>query len=64
MGTKKSLPKKINGKYLCSICGAEVYPCEQYCDECYTEIDWNNYNEEFFTLSEMWQSDKESNSNK
>ena len=63
MGTKKALPRKTKNKYLCS-CGAEVYPCERYCDECYAELDWNNYNEEFLTLSEMWQSDQKSNSDK
>lgn len=63
--TKKTLPRKITPDiYRCGDCGAVVFPCEKFCDECYSEIDWTNYqptdnsnsnNEELFPLSEMRQ---------
>lgn len=61
--TAKTLPKKENNLYFCSRCGSQIYPCEPYCEECYTEIDWDNYNEKLFEMPEMWESYKEMHSN-
>ena len=72
MATKKTLPKYADLTYRCGVCGAEIYPCEEFCNECYSEVDWDNFianiptinkdDEELFPLSTLQQSDKESNS--
>ena len=72
MATKKTLPKYSHLTYRCGVCGAEIYPCENYCDECYSEIDWDNYtsqinnenqDEKLFEMSALRESDKKSYSN-
>jgi uncharacterized OB-fold protein len=64
MATKKTLPKYNNLQYRCGVCGAEIYPCEEFCNECYSEVDWDNYiaaitdeHEELFKVSPMRESD-------
>lgn len=64
MGTKKALPKHNNGTFYCGSCGSVIYPCEKYCDECYLELDWTNYNEELLPLPEMRQPDETIHSDK